>query len=67
MDPTECYLAMFAAMRDGNLGQAQEHAEALRDWLERGGFYPPNYAKEAVVGYLCSVCRRLGMRVPKLS
>ena len=58
MDPTACYLDMFYAMDDGDLHTARERAESLRDWLESGGFYPPNYSQTEVTGYLASVLRR---------
>ncbi len=58
MDPTQCYLEMFAAMRDGDLATARERALALRDWLDRGGFSPPNYSPTEVHAYLASVLRR---------
>ncbi len=58
MDPTECYLAMFHAMRDGDFPTARERALELRAWLKRGGFYPPNYTKTEVDGYLANVLRR---------
>ena len=58
MDPTQCYLEMFAAMRDGDLATAHERAWALRDWLDRGGFSPPNYNPTEVRAYLASVLRR---------
>jgi hypothetical protein len=64
MDPTQCYLEMFDAMREGDLATARERAEALRDWLESGGFYPPNYSETEVQGYLANVLRRTaGIRV----
>jgi hypothetical protein len=58
MDPTESYLAMFEAMRQQEFQTAREHAIALRDWLESGGFYPPNYHPDEVKGYLNNVLRR---------
>ena len=42
MDPTQCYLEMIAAMQAGDRATAREHALALREWLDRGGFSPPN-------------------------
>lgn len=58
MDPTVCYLEMYQAMRDGDYATARERAEDLKAWLEAGGFYPPNYTKEEVDGYLANVLRR---------
>ncbi len=58
MDPTQCYLEIFTAMRDGDLLTARQRALALRDWLDRGGFSPPNYSPTEVRAYLASVLRR---------
>lgn len=58
MDPTQCYLEMYEAMRTGDFATARERALALRRWLENGGFYPPNYSETEVRGYLANVLRR---------
>jgi hypothetical protein len=58
MDPTQCYLEMFEAMQDGDFATARERALALRDWLDGGGFYPPNCNPAEVQAYLASVLRR---------
>ncbi len=58
MDPTQCYLEMFGAIEDGDFDTARERAIALRDWLEGGGFYPPDYSQDEVRSYLASVLRR---------
>lgn len=58
MDPTQCYLEMFAAMQAGDLVTARERALDLRDWLDRGGFSPPNYNPTEVRAYLAIVLRR---------
>lgn len=58
MDPTQCYLEMYEAMRQGDLATARELAESLRDWLAKDGFYPPNYSRIEVDAYLASVLRR---------
>jgi hypothetical protein len=55
MDPTQCYLEMMNAMRDGDFVAARERALALRDWLDRGGFYPPKYSTTEVRSYLANV------------
>ena len=65
MDPTTCYLDMFAAMNDGDLEAARELAIALRDWFDDGGFYPPNYTEEEVAAYLNSVLRRTACVSPR--
>lgn len=57
MDPTQCYLEMFAAMEAGDLVTARERAVALREWLDRGGFSPPTYSETEVRAYLASVLR----------
>ncbi len=58
MDPTVCYLEMYEAMKEGDLITARERALALREWLARGGFHPPNYTEVEVRSYLASVLRR---------
>lgn len=64
MDPTQCYLEMYEAMKKGDLAAARERALALKEWLDRGGFYPPNYTESEVRGYLANVLRRTaGLRV----
>lgn len=40
MDPTICFRDLQVAWTAGNLDEAHELAEALRDWLHRGGFLP---------------------------
>ena len=45
-------------MQDGDLATARERALALRDWLEGGRFYPPNYNPAEVRAYLANVLRR---------
>jgi hypothetical protein len=58
MDPTQCYLEMFDAMQDGDLATARERALDLRNWLERGGFYPPSFAETEVYDNLVAVLLR---------
>lgn len=58
MDPTQCYLEMFEAMNQSDFDTARERAISLRDWLESGGFYPPNYTEVEVDSYLASVLGR---------
>jgi hypothetical protein len=58
MDPTQCYLEMYEAMRAGDLITARERALALRNWLSRGGFSPPNYSADEVRAYVANVLRR---------
>lgn len=40
MDPQAAWLAMLQALIDDDLASASEHANALIDWLDRGGFSP---------------------------
>lgn len=40
MDPQATWLAMIQALVDEEADQASEFADALYDWLERGGFSP---------------------------
>ena len=68
MDPTTAYLEMFAAMKNKDLETAREHALGLREWLGRGGFYPPRYSRVEVDAYLANVLRRtahLGGKGPR--
>jgi hypothetical protein len=58
MDPITCYLDMYAAMKRKDFAAASDLALALKAWLDRGGFYPPNYTATEVKGYLASVLRR---------
>jgi len=58
VDPTQCYLEMFEAMRDGDHRTARQRALALKQWLDSGGFYPPRYSETEVFMYLQSVLRR---------
>jgi hypothetical protein len=58
MDPTQCYLEMLTAMNERDFATARERALALHDWLNKGGFSPPNYSPVEVRAYLASVLRR---------
>jgi hypothetical protein len=58
MDPTQCYLEMLAALSDGDLFTARERALALRDWLDRGGFLPPDCDAADVHKALADVLHR---------
>jgi len=40
MDPQAAWDALIAAYRSRDPEQVEEHASALKEWLERGG-YPP--------------------------
>ena len=40
MDPTATLAAMNAALDAGDIETAREHARALLDWLDHGGFPP---------------------------
>ena len=58
MDPTKCYFEMHAAMNAGDLVSGRERALALKEWLDRGGFYPLGCAAIDVDAYLADVLRR---------
>ena len=58
MDPTECYLDMYVAMRDGQFSLARRKAVSLKRWLDAGGPWPAFYSREEVTGYLANVLRR---------
>jgi hypothetical protein len=58
MDPTAAYLEMFEAMKDKDFETARERAKAMKEWLGKGGFYPPRYSKVEVDAYLANVLRR---------
>ncbi|MBX9791041.1 MAG: zinc-ribbon domain-containing protein [Pirellulales bacterium] len=58
LDPTECYLAMFAAMSRKEYATARERALTLKAWLTLGGFYPPRYTETEVNSYLAGMLRR---------
>jgi hypothetical protein len=58
MEPNQCYLEMYEAMKTGDFTTARERALALQQWLDRGGFYPANYTETEVSGYLANVLRR---------
>lgn len=58
MDPNQCFLDMFNAMKSGDCETARELARALKQWFRRGGFYPYQYTPEAMHAYIASVLRR---------
>ena len=58
MDPTAAYLAMFDAMNEKDFETARDRALGLKDWLGKGGFYPPRYSRVEIDGYLANVLRR---------
>jgi hypothetical protein len=58
MDPNACYLEIIDAMHQGELELARELAFALREWLDRTGFYPRQFAQPAIDAYLAGVLRR---------
>ena len=59
MDPSQCYREMFDAMQDGDLATARDRALDLRNWLERGGFYPPGFAETEVLDSVGEVLLRI--------
>lgn len=48
MDPTTCYQEMLDAMHHRDFDTARDRAIALKDWLNRGGFYPTGHDREEV-------------------
>ncbi len=58
MDPNEAYRGMFNSMSMGAFIMARQHAINLKEWLDKGGFYPETYTKEEVDGYIANVLRR---------
>lgn len=58
MDPTICYLEMYEAMKAGDHQTARQRALELKQWLDRGGFYPTSYTRTEVDAYLANVLRR---------
>jgi hypothetical protein len=40
MDPNACFADLLYAVAEGNLDDADEHAQNLSQWLAKGGFYP---------------------------
>jgi hypothetical protein len=58
MDPTTAYLEMFDAMKQKDSETARERALGLKEWLGRGGFYPPRYSRVEVDAYVANVLRR---------
>jgi hypothetical protein len=45
MDPNQAYLDLCEALNTGDLAAARDHADALKEWFARGGFYPPQHEK----------------------
>lgn len=58
MDPKQCYLEILEAMKQGDLATARERAQDLKQWLDRGGFCPPDYTADEVRSYLATVLHR---------
>lgn len=48
MDPNECLQTLLDAWSDTEIDVAQEHADALRAWLCKGG-YVPVLTKETLI------------------
>ena len=49
---------MFNSMSIGEFVMARIHATNLKEWLDKGGFYPTNYTEVEVKSYLANVLRR---------
>lgn len=57
MDPNAAYLGMANAFHENDHEPAREFALMLKDWLRKGGFYPPNRPKLEVDTYIKHVLR----------
>ena len=57
MDPTSCYLEMLCSMTEGDHETARAHAQNLKAWIDKGGFYPFNCELLEVDGHLARVLR----------
>jgi len=40
MDPTTTATNLIEALASGNLNDAEDHFDNLKEWIERGGFKP---------------------------
>ena len=40
MDPLACYNEMVDLLNDKNVVESKEKAKELKEWLDKGGFYP---------------------------
>ena len=40
MDPDACLSELFDALAEGDYSTATDRAEALSEWIGKGGFYP---------------------------
>lgn len=40
MDPTETIYALLSAIAEGDSDYVREHADAIAEWIDRGGFVP---------------------------
>lgn len=48
MDPTIAYRDLRSALNSGDRAKANELANALREWLRRGGFMPVGVPEDKV-------------------
>jgi hypothetical protein len=48
MDPIACYRRIFDAWESSDYAECRQAALDLREWLTRGGFYPPNADRTVV-------------------
>jgi len=64
MDPDDAYLEMYFSMEGEDYPRARELALGLKNWLDRGGFYPQKYSRVEVDSYLLSVLRRTAYAEP---
>lgn len=55
MDPLQTYIEMMSEILDSNdWDAAEEHAQNLLDWLNRGGFFPGTISQRISVLNQCN-------------
>ena len=57
MDPDACYKEMNEALRSGDLLTARIRAEDLKNWIDRGGFFPKNATADGVIATITEILR----------
>lgn len=58
MDPNAAYREMCEFVNINDMASAREKAIQLKDWLDRGGFYPVYCLKSDVDHYIQNILRR---------
>ena len=68
MDPEQAYADLQSAFTSGDWIALRDNAEALLDWLERGGFLPSGMSGSSRPEEWLSDIRRFALqRIPVLS